>query len=53
MIENLGDWQRTHYSNEINPELDGKEVIVMGWVRELRDLGKIKFVKLTRKASYR
>jgi nondiscriminating aspartyl-tRNA synthetase len=52
MIENLGDWQRTHYSNEINPELDGKEVIVMGWVRELRDLGKIKFVKLADKEGF-
>jgi nondiscriminating aspartyl-tRNA synthetase len=46
MIENLGDWQRTHYSKEINPEMDNHEVIVMGWVRELRDLGKLKFIKL-------
>lgn len=52
MIENLGDWQRTHYSNEVNPELDGKEVIVMGWVRELRDLGKIKFVKLADREGF-
>ena len=52
MIENIGDWQRTHYSKEINPELDGKEVIVMGWVRELRDLGKIKFVKMADREGF-
>ena len=52
MIENIGDWQRTHYSNEVNPDLDGKEVIVMGWVRELRDLGKIKFIKLADKEGF-
>ena len=52
MIENIGDWQRTHYSNDINPELDGKEVVVMGWVRELRDLGKIKFVKLADREGF-
>lgn len=52
MIENLGDWQRTHYSNEIKPEMDNNEVIVMGWVRELRDIGKLKFIKLADREGF-
>jgi aspartyl-tRNA synthetase len=35
---------RTHYSHEITPELAGKKVTVAGWVKEIRDLGSIKFV---------
>ena len=45
-IEGIGDWQRTHYSAEISPTDNGKQVVVMGWVRELRDLGKVKFISL-------
>jgi aspartyl-tRNA synthetase len=44
--DKLGKWRRTHYSTEIVPELDGKEVIVFGWVREIRDLGGILFLIL-------
>lgn len=36
--------KRTHYSNEINPELAGQTVKVTGWVHEIRDLGGIVFV---------
>ncbi|ADC69420.1 aspartyl-tRNA synthetase [Methanocaldococcus sp. FS406-22] len=39
-------WRRTHYSAEITPEMDGEEVIVMGWVHSIRALGKIIFVIL-------
>jgi len=35
---------RTHYSEDINPELDGKTVEVYGWVHEKRDLGRLKFL---------
>ena len=52
MIESLGDWQRTHYSEEIKPEMDGQEVIVMGWCRELRDIGKLKFIKLADREGF-
>jgi aspartyl-tRNA synthetase len=52
MIESLGEWQRTHYSNEINPDMDGEEVIVMGWCRELRDIGKLKFIKLADREGF-
>jgi len=45
-IDELGDWRRSHFSTEIAPELDGQEVIVMGWVSEIRDLGGIRFIVL-------
>ncbi|MFH1474153.1 MAG: aspartate--tRNA(Asn) ligase [Candidatus Aenigmatarchaeota archaeon] len=52
MIENIGDWQRTHYSKQVKPEMGNEEVIVMGWVRELRDLGKLKFIKLADREGF-
>ena len=44
--DKLGGWRRTHYSVDIKPELDGREVILLGWVRDVRDLGGIRFVIL-------
>jgi len=44
MTDTLGDWKRTHYSTDIAPELDGREVVLFGWVQDLRDLGKILFI---------
>ncbi len=44
--DQLGDWRRTHYSIEVTPELDGSEVIVFGWVQDIRDLGGIRFLIL-------
>jgi len=44
--DKLGDWRRTHYSADIKPELDGKEVLVLGWVQDIRDLGGIRFIIL-------
>ncbi len=45
-IDSLGDWRRTHYSSEVTPELDGKEITIFGWILEIRDLGAIRFVVL-------
>ena len=45
-VDQLGDWRRTHHSVDIKPELDGEEVIVLGWVKDIRDLGGIRFVVL-------
>ncbi|MEM1515552.1 MAG: aspartate--tRNA(Asn) ligase [Candidatus Bathyarchaeia archaeon] len=39
-------WKRTHYTSEITPELNGKEVTLTGWVMDVRDLGGIKFLLL-------
>lgn len=44
--DQLGDWRRTHYSIEVTPELDGKEVVLFGWVQDIRDLGGILFLIL-------
>ncbi|RLE55378.1 MAG: aspartate--tRNA(Asn) ligase [Candidatus Methanomethylicota archaeon] len=45
-LDDLGSWRRTHYTSQITPDLDGEEVIILGWVLELRDLGGIKFLIL-------
>jgi nondiscriminating aspartyl-tRNA synthetase len=44
--EEMGEWRRTHYSNEVGPIVDGEEVTVFGWVQEIRDLGGIRFLIL-------
>ena len=43
-LDELGDWRRTHYSAEITPDLNGKEVIIFGWVQDARDLGGLRFI---------
>ncbi|MFQ5761515.1 MAG: aspartate--tRNA(Asn) ligase [Candidatus Bathyarchaeia archaeon] len=45
-LDSLGDWRRTHYSDEVSPDLHGKEVTMLGWVQNIRDLGGIKFIIL-------
>ncbi|PWB55361.1 MAG: aspartate--tRNA(Asn) ligase [Candidatus Methanoperedenaceae archaeon] len=35
---------RTHYSNQITPEMSGDSVTVCGWAHEIRDLGGITFL---------
>jgi len=45
-IDSLEEWKRTHHSAQVTPELDGKEVIVLGWVHDIRDLGGIRFIIL-------
>ncbi|MDM7913056.1 MAG: aspartate--tRNA(Asn) ligase [Methanotrichaceae archaeon] len=37
---------RTHYTGEITPEMDGREVTLAGWAHETRDLGGIAFLVL-------
>jgi nondiscriminating aspartyl-tRNA synthetase len=50
-IDKMGDWRRTHYSADIGPELDGQEVVVFGWVQEIRDLGGLRFLILQDKTG--
>ncbi len=45
-LDELGDWRRTHYTLDIKPELDGREVTVFGWVQDIRDLGGLRFLIL-------
>ena len=42
----MGEWRKTQYAGEVTPALDGEEVILMGWVRELRLHGNIAFIIL-------
>lgn len=46
MTDSLGNWKRTHYSQELDEEMDTESVTLMGWVHEIRDLGGIIFVLL-------
>ena len=42
----LGPLRRSHYSNELNPSMDGLEVTVMGWVVTIRGHGNISFATI-------
>jgi aspartyl-tRNA synthetase len=42
----LGGWRRTHFTSQITPELEGREVVLMGYVGALRDLGGLRFLTL-------
>ena len=47
MIETeLGEWRRTHYSNELNSSLADSDVTVMGWISSIRGHGNISFVTI-------
>ncbi len=40
----LGNLKRTHYSNQLTPDLDGQQVTIMGWVQRMRRLSKLTFL---------
>ncbi len=47
MIETeLGSLRRSHYSDELNPSLDGILVTIMGWVLTVRGHGNISFITI-------
>ncbi len=45
-LDSIGEWSRTHYTDNVTPEIDGQEVTLFGWVQEIRDLGGIRFIIL-------
>lgn len=45
-LDFIGDWRRTHLSNEITSSRSGEEVIIFGWVEDKRDLGGLTFLTL-------
>ncbi|MFX1419780.1 MAG: aspartate--tRNA(Asn) ligase [Promethearchaeota archaeon] len=53
MLDELGNWRKTHYTKEITLDLIDKEVILGGWVRNFRDLGGLKFLSLQDKFGER
>jgi len=50
-LDKMGDWRRSHYSADIGPELDGQDVLVFGWIQEIRDLGGLRFLILQDKTG--
>jgi aspartyl-tRNA synthetase len=53
MLDELGDWRKTHFTKDVTPDLVGDEVILGGWVRNFRDLGGMKFLSLQDKYGER
>jgi nondiscriminating aspartyl-tRNA synthetase len=45
-LDELGDWRRTHFSNQITADKDGESVTIFGWVDDIRDLGGLIFIIL-------
>src|SRR5208283_5862760 len=43
-LDSISDWNRTHYTSNVTPEMDGGAVTLFGWVQEIRDLGGIRFI---------
>ena len=39
-------WKRTYYSKNIDTSLNGKEVIIVGWVSSIREHSNVKFLTL-------
>jgi len=42
----LGNLRRTHYSDQLDPSMDGQDVVLMGWVESIRGHGNISFVSI-------
>ncbi|TFG29376.1 MAG: aspartate--tRNA(Asn) ligase [Promethearchaeota archaeon] len=53
MLDDIENWRKTHYTNEVTPDLVDKEIILGGWVRNYRDLGGLKFINLQDKYGER
>ncbi len=46
MLDQLGDWNRTHNLGELRISDVGGDVVIMGWVRSYRDHGGVIFVDM-------
>lgn len=38
------EFRRTHYTTQVTPEMNGRDIQLAGWVHEIRDLGGIMFL---------
>jgi aspartyl-tRNA synthetase len=46
MAEQLGNLKRTHTAGELRASDVGKDVVLLGWVHRLRDLGSLLFIDI-------
>ena len=44
MVDKLGDWARTHTCGDLRASHTGQDVLLLGWVHKLRDLGHLVFI---------
>ena len=51
MSEHLGDLKRTHTCGALRADDVGKDVVVLGWVHRIRDLGGVTFLDIRDRAG--
>ncbi|MGE5198719.1 MAG: OB-fold nucleic acid binding domain-containing protein, partial [Rhodospirillaceae bacterium] len=44
MVDKLGDWTRTHTCGQLRAGDVGRDVLLLGWVHKVRDLGHLVFI---------
>src|SRR6266851_277024 len=51
MADQLGDLTRTHTCGALRPDAVGADVVLLGWVHRVRDLGGVVFVDVRDRAG--
>ncbi len=46
MFDLLENWKRTDYAGDLSIESEGRDVVIMGWVHNRRDMGNLIFIDL-------
>ena len=44
MFDLLENWKRTDYAGDLNVEYEGRDVVLMGWIHNRRDMGNLIFI---------